>query len=342
MPAPKQIASTEAPNSTGTPSSKPVAAPEPVGSGRFIGIEIGGTKLQLVVGTADGVILGRQRYQVDRARGAEGICEKIAEAIPQLIAAHSVCAIGVGYGGPVHWRTGQVAKSYHIPGWSDFPLGSWLYETTGLAVFVENDANTAALGEAIHGAGAGYDPVLWMNAGSGVGGGLVVNGAIYHGAPPGEMELGHLRLERAGRITEDFCSGWSVDREVREAAERNPGGSLAQRVRESGLHEGQARLLKPALEAGDLEAAAILDKTAESLAYALSHAVHLLHPETIILGGGLALIGEPLRERIEAALAKWIMDAFLPAPPIRLAALMEDAVLVGALALAAQRHHPRR
>jgi len=139
MPAPKQIASTEAPNSTGTPRSKPVAAPESVGSGRFIGIEIGGTKLQLVVGTADGVILGRQRYQVDRARGAEGICEKIAEAIPQLIAAHSVCAIGVGYGGPVHWRTGQVAKSYHIPGWSDFPLGSWLYETTGLAVFVEND-----------------------------------------------------------------------------------------------------------------------------------------------------------------------------------------------------------
>lgn len=336
MPAPKQSGSTE------TTDSKSLPVDVEAGEGCFIGIEIGGTKLQLVVGTPAGAILGRQRFQVDRVRGAEGIREKIAEAIPQLIAGHPVCAIGVGYGGPVHWRTGQVAKSYHIPGWSGFPLGSWLHETTGLPVFVENDANTAALGEAIHGAGAGCDPVLWMNAGSGVGGGLVVNGSIYHGAPPGEMELGHLRLDRAGSITEEFCSGWSVDREVRDAAERNPGGSLALRVRESGLAEGHARLLKPAFEAGDIEASAILDKTAESLAYALSHAVHLLHPETIILGGGLALIGEPLRERIEAALSKWVMDAFLPAPPIRLAALMEDAVLVGALALAAQRHKSSR
>ena len=309
---------------------------------RFVGIEIGGTKLQLVVGTSAGIILARRRFQVDRARGAEGICEKIAEAIPQLISADQVCAIGVGYGGPVHGRTGQVAKSYHIPGWSGFPLGAWLHETTGLPVFVENDANTAALGEAMHGAGVCCDPVLWMNAGSGVGGGLVVNGAIYHGAPPGEMELGHLRLERTGRITEDFCSGWSVDMAVCDAAERNPSGSLAIRVRESGLTEGQARLLKPALEAGDIEAAAILDETAESLAYALSHAVHLLHPETIILGGGLALIGEPLRERVEVALATWVMDAFLPPPPIRLAALMEDAVLVGALAVAAQRYNQKR
>ena len=304
----------------------------------FIAIEIGGTKLQIVAGSSEGRIFDRRRFEVEQARGAEGIREIIATAVPQLSAAHQPTAIGIGYGGPVYWRTGEIAKSYHVPGWSAFPLGAWLQELTGLPVFVENDANAAALGEATYGAGTGCNPVLWVNAGSGVGGGLVVNGSIYHGAPPGEMELGHLRLDREGTITEDLCSGWSVDKKVRETAVRNPDGKLALLLRESGLTAGEARVLKPAFEDGDPYASAILESTAKSLAYALSHAVHLLHPETIILGGGLALIGEPLRALIESALSQWVMDAFLPPPTIRLAALMEDAVLVGALALAAQRH----
>jgi glucokinase len=304
---------------------------------RFIAIEIGGTKLQLVAGTSTGAILARRRFQVDRARGAEGIREVIAAEIPQLCESYQPRAIGVGYGGPVHWRTGQIAKSYHVAGWSDFPIGAWLHEKSRLPVFVENDANAAALGEAIYGAGAGSDPVLWMNAGSGVGGGLVVNGLIYHGAPPGEMELGHLRLDRDGTITEDLCSGWSVDNQVRETARRNPDGRLAFHLSESGLTAGEARILKPALADGDPDAELILKRTADSLAYALSHAIHLLHPETIVLGGGLAMLGEPLRARVEAAVAGWVMDVFIPPPSIRLAALMEDAVLVGALTLAAQR-----
>ena len=318
-------------------SSSEESVPKSTDDERFVAIEIGGTKLQLVAGTSTGTVFARRRFQVDRARGAEGIREFIAAEIPQLCESHQPRAIGVGYGGPVHWRTGQIAKSYHIAGWSDFPIGAWLHEKTRLPVFVENDANAAALGEAIYGAGAGCDPVLWMNAGSGVGGGLVVNGAIYHGAPPGEMELGHLRLDRDGTITEDFCSGWSVDNQVRETARRNPNGRIAFHLRESGLTTGEARILKPALADGDPDAEAILKKTADSLAYALSHAIHLLHPETIVLGGGLAMLGEPLRSSVEAAVAGWVMDVFIPPPSIRLAVLMEDAVLVGALTLAAQR-----
>jgi glucokinase len=324
------------PNPT-APSPSEESALKSTNEERFIAIEIGGTKLQLVAGTSTGGILARRRFQVDRARGAEGIREVIAAEIPQLCQSHHPRAIGVGYGGPVHWRTGQIAKSYHVAGWSDFPLGAWLHDMSRLPVFVENDANAAALGEAIYGAGAGCDPVLWMNAGSGVGGGLVVNGSIYHGAPPGEMELGHLRLDRDGTITEDLCSGWSVDKEVRETARRNPNGRLAFHLRESGLTAGEARILKPALAEGDPDADLILNRTAASLAYALSHAIHLLHPEAIVLGGGLAMLGEPLRARVESAVPRWVMDVFIPPPSIRLAALMEDAVLVGALTLAAQR-----
>jgi glucokinase len=305
---------------------------------RLLGIEIGGTKLQLAAGDSLGRIDRRIRFSVDRVAGAEGIRAQMMTALPDLIEEWNPCAIGVGYGGPVDWRTGRIACSHHISGWSDFPLGQWLSDCTGLAAFVENDANTAAFGEALFGAGKGADPVLWMNSGSGVGGGLVTEGRIYHGAPPGELELGHLRLTREGTITEDLCSGWSVDRMVRDAAAAHVDGPLSRGLSGWSALGGEARVLGPALAEGDPVAQRILRDVADSMAYALSHAIHLLHPEVVVLGGGVALLGEPLRALVADSLPQWLMEAFRPGPTIRLAALMEDAVLVGALAVAAHRN----
>jgi glucokinase len=296
----------------------------------FLAIEIGGTKLQVCAGTPEGAIVERRRFAVDRASGGEGIRAQIARAVPELIAAWNPRAIGVGYGGPVNWRTGQIVCSHHVEGWNDFPLGEWLREQTRVPVFVENDANVAALGEALHGAGRGANPVFWMNSGSGVGGGLVVDGRLYHGAQPGEIEIGHVRLERDGTIVEDRCSGWAVDRAVRVAVEKEPQSVLAQFAAKS---KPDARCLAPAIAAGCVVADRILTHAADELAFALSHAVQLLHPEVIVVGGGLSLIGEPLRARIAAALPRWVMKAFAPGPRVALAALGEDAVPVGALAL---------
>ena len=296
----------------------------------FLAIEIGGTKLQVCAGTADGTIVGRARFVVDREAGGEGIRAQIASALPDLIATWSPRAIGVGYGGPVDWKTGRIKCSHHIEGWNDFPLGDWLRERTSLPVFVDNDANVAALGEALHGAGRGANPVFWVNAGSGVGGGLVADGSLYHGAMPGEMEIGHVRLERDGMIVEDRCSGWAVDRAVRDATEKEPQSVLAQLAAKS---KPDARILAPALAAGCPVADRILTHAADELAFALSHVVQLLHPEVIVVGGGLSLLGEPLRARLAAALPHWVMDAFAPGPRVALAGLGEDSVPVGALAL---------
>lgn len=303
----------------------------------LIAIEIGGSKLQLATGDTSGFIAQRTRFEVNRKAGAEGILQQIDAGLQSLLEHSKPVAVGVGYGGPVNWRTGQIVCSHHIEGWDGFNLADWITNRTGLPAFVENDANAAALGEAHFGAGRGLDPVFWMNAGSGVGGGLVVGGHLYHGAPPGEMELGHLRLDRRGAITEDFCSGWSVDRLVREEIAKNTDGALARVVRQEGWVSGEARALTPALAIADRAAAEILDEVAGSMAYALSHAVHLLHPEVIVLGGGLALLGEALRGRVAAALPPLLMDAFRPGPTVRLAELMEDAVLAGSFAVAAQR-----
>ena len=238
----------------------------------------------------------------------------------------------MGFGGPVDWKTGRICRSHQIEGWSEFDLGGWLRQLAGAPVVVDNDANVGALGEAMRGAGVGFNPVFYVTLGSGVGGGLVVDGKIYHGAKPGEAEIGHVRLDRDGTIVEARCSGWAVDARIRELKVKEPGGLLARLAGQT--VGGEARHLAAAWQQGDAAARRLLQETAEDLAFGLSHVVHLFHPEIIVLGGGLSGVGEPLRASVEGALRSFVMEAFAPGPRIALAALGEDAVPVGALELA--------
>lgn len=305
----------------------------PTSTRHFLAIEIGGTKLQLFVGNAAGEIAHRWRFDVDAARGGAGIRAQIESALPDILHAHEIAAVGVGYGGPVDGRTGKICCSHQVEGWADFPLGDWLRERTGRPVLIDNDANCGALGEAVRGAGQGSNPVFYVTLGSGVGGGLVVDGKIFHGAKPGESEIGHVRLDKIGTIVEQRCSGWAVDREVRAVADEHPSSALARAA--AGLERGEARALVPALNERCPFAQRILSATADDLAFGLSHAVHLVHPETIVLGGGLSFVGEPLRAAVAAALGQYLMEAFAPGPRVALTVLGEDAVPVGALLLAA-------
>jgi len=288
----------------------------------FIGIEIGGTKLQIVAGDENGNVSERLRFAVEPIAGGPGIREQIKIALPGFIRKTNARAIGVGFGGPVDWKSGQICCSHQIEGWSEFPLQSWLSELSGFRVRVDNDANVAALGEALHGAGRSHNLVFYVTIGSGIGGGFVVDRKIYHGAKPGESEIGHVRLDRSGTTVESRCSGWAVDKKVRAAKLADTNG-------------GEAKLLKDLVATGNATAQQILNETADDLGFGLSHVVHLFHPEIIVLGGGLSLVGEPLRAATETALLKYMMHAFAPGPRIVLAHLKEDAVPIGALALAA-------
>jgi glucokinase len=193
----------------------------------ILGIEIGGTKLQLARGDDAGRITQHRRLRVNAAAGAAGIREQLAQAISDLLPESSIEAVGVGFGGPVDWRTGKICRSHQIEGWAEFDLAGWLHELTGVPAFVDNDANVAALAEARLGAGADHDPVFYVTLGSGVGGGLVTGGRIYHGATPGESEIGHVRLDRSGITVEARCSGWAVDRRIRELIATDPTSVLA-------------------------------------------------------------------------------------------------------------------
>jgi len=299
----------------------------------YIGIEIGGTKLQIVAGDSRGHIARRWRAIVDLNRGGPGICDQLLQGLGEIMPAAHARGIGVGFGGPVDWKTGRIAVSHQVEGWEDFELGKWLSEHARLPVRIENDSNLAALAEATRGAGAGFDPVFYFNMGSGVGGGIVINGRVYHGAPPGEAEFGHVRLDRSGATVESRCSGWAIDRRIRAIASANPASFFGRAA--AGINGGEARHFAAALAKDDPDARQILAELSGDLAFALSHVIHLLHPAVIVMGGGLSLVGEPLRKAIADALPTHVMEVFAPGPPLRLAEVGEDAVPVGALLLAA-------
>ena len=297
----------------------------------FLGIEIGGTKLQLVVGNDQPRILDRFRFDVDPDRGADGIKKQILQGLDK-ISLHSVSAIGIGFGGPVDHATGKILTSYQIKGWGDFVLQEWLEKLTRIPVWIDNDANVAALGESLHGAGKNTPVVFYVTMGSGVGAGVVVNKRIYHGAKNSEAEFGHIRLDKSGRTVESSCSGWAVDEKIRAHTRLQPQSLLAKLTKD--FNRGEARVLPAAIEKGDDVSLKILHDTVDDLAFGLSHVVHLVNPHTIILGGGLALIGEPLRAAVEQKLPGYLMDVLRPGPTIQLSALKEDVVPIGALALA--------
>ena len=296
-----------------------------------IGIEIGGTKQQIVTGDNQGNVIDRYRFNMEPNANAVDIQKKIEEELTKVIATHQPERIGVGFGGPVNIATGKVATSHQIEGWSGFPLSDWLNTLTELPVVIENDSNTAALAESLRGAGRGFNPAFYVNMGSGVGGGLVIDGEIYHGDTPGEVEFGHLRLTPDGITVEDQCSGWAVDKAIREAVTTNPDCLLGQIIGNKTV--GEAKYLADALAQGDAVAQNILSSVTSNLAFALSHVTHLFHPQVIILGGGLSMVGVPLRKSIEKKLPQFLMGIYGNGPEIKLAELGADAVPVGALLL---------
>jgi len=301
----------------------------------YLGIEIGGTKLQIVIGDSHGRIKERHRQTVAVDGGGASIRVQLEKVIPELIDRHDPEAIGTGFGGPLDYRSGRIACSHQIEGWNDFPLKEWLEALTRLPVTVENDANTAALAEAHCGAGQNFDPVFYVTLGSGVGGGLITASRVYHGATPGEAEIGHLRLDREGTTVEDRCSGWAMNHRLRDYARKFPHTTLAKAVCAQSPQE--ARCLPQLLAQADPQSLDLLDEAMGDLAFGLSHVVHLFHPQAIVVGGGLALIGEPLRLSLEKQLGPWVMSAFSPGLSICLAGLREDAVPIGALILASRR-----
>jgi glucokinase len=310
----------------------------------YLGIEIGGTKLQLGVGYGDGTLAGLWRGNVDVAAGPDGIRQQITTAIAELLAQAGVvrgqiCGVGVGFGGPVDDATQSIIKSHQIDGWDGFPLADWIADITGAPATLGNDADVAGLGEALFGAGKGLSPIFYVTIGSGVGGGLIVNGEIYRGCGRGAAEIGHLRLpsptDQTQYVTvEELSSGWALEQEARRRSAADHGakavfasaGGTPECITTPHLGQAAAK--------GDAFALSVLRPAQEALAEAICHVIALLCPRRIVIGGGVSLLGEELLfQPLRKLVAERVFKPFAECYDIVPAALGEEVVVHGALAL---------
>jgi glucokinase len=315
-------------------------------AGPWLGIEIGGTKLQLALGAGDGRLLALERRRIEPKRGAAGILEQTRDAYRVLIegqpaGARAVRAAGVGFGGPVDVDRGTVKDSFQVPGWTDFPLAEWIREQLGVQdVVIQNDADTAGLAEARLGAGVGHSPLLYLTIGSGIGGALILDGRIYRGRGLGAVEIGHTEVPDetapgSTRELEQVASGWGISRQAREHARLSHGPWIVLDRAQGDPAAITAELVAAAAREGDPAAIAILGRAHRALAFALRQAIALLGPRRIVLGGGVSFLGEAQWfEPVRKLVATSVFAPFRESYDIVPATLGEAVVVHGAIVLA--------
>ncbi len=303
----------------------------------FLGIEIGGTKLQIGVGPADcGKLTALQRATVIPANGAEGIRRQIQQVAAPLVAQYGIRAIGFGFGGPVDRSAGRIVKSHHVEGWDGFPITDWCRQTLGLPAALGNDSDMAGLGEARFGAGRGRRVVFYTNVGSGIGGALVVDQRVYAGGRGISSELGHLRpgpqADDPHQIVELASSGWAIAAAAR--ADARLADQLQQQHR-CPADQLTSKMVAEAAAAGNPSAQGIFRRATQTYGWAIAQMITLLAPEVVVIGGGVPLAGEavffaPLRQEVERYVFPPLRGTYRIAP----AELGEEVVVHGALALA--------
>lgn len=302
-------------------------------SKKYLGIEIGGTKFQAIVTDDQANIFERVVDTVGEEKKANILQKKIENSITKLMSKYDIKSIGVGFGGPIDIKSGKIFTSYHVKGWNNFNIKNWLSSMFNIPVYLDNDANTAALAEARLGCGKNYNLVFYITLGSGVGGGFIIDGEIYHGKSLCESEFGHVRINKAGDTIESSCSGWALNNKLGEYIRDKPDGILANLVKSK--NEDPSKCLLESIKKGDSKAKVIFDEMIDNLAFGLSHVVHILNPDIIVIGGGLSLIGEYVTNSISKKLPQYLMSSMKNSlPEIKIAHLKEDVVPIGAVLLA--------
>jgi glucokinase len=304
-----------------------------------VGIDIGGTKLLAVVLDADGVIVREQL--APSPIEFDAVVAAIAQEINALVDTTGAGAAGLGIAGMVD-RNGVVAYAPNMPGLRRAPVRAAVEERITVPLAVDNDANVAALGEARYGSAAGRRDVLLVTLGTGIGGGLVLDGDLYRGAHGYAGEIGHFMVDIDGPLCacgarghwEAIASGSALDRMTREVVASGGGHAILDAAggdpsAVTGEHAGLAA------RAGDAAALDVIARLGDGVALGLAGLCNILDPEAVVISGGLIELGDllmgPVRERFAHHLEA---TAFRPAIEVEAARLGARAGAVGAAVMA--------
>ena len=298
----------------------------------LIGLDVGNTNITGTLASEDGALIAKLHRTTDCAGGAEAGLQRITEITGALMtqAAESgghVRRIGIGFGGPVDFERGVVLLSHQTPGWENKPLRAQLETQFRTPVIVDNDANAGTLGEWCFGAGRGVNDLLYVNIGTGIGGGVLANGRLVRGAQNLAGEIGHIIVRRDGPVCtcgkpgclEACASGSAIGRRGSEALGRSVNSKEVFALAAS----------------GDDDAQRVLDGVIEDLAHGLGVAIGLLNPALIIIGGGLSEAPESqFLEPLRRAVPHYCLAEAATKLRIEPAQLRYDAGVMGAVALA--------
>ena len=309
-----------------------------------IGVDIGGTKVAAGVVDEQGTVLARTRHPTPSA-DPDAVEDVIALCVEELRRDHEVAAVGIGAAGFIDHSTGTILVAPNLA-WRDEPLQAAVTQRTGLPVTVDNDANTAAWAEYRFGAGRGEDHLVVVTVGTGIGGGIVLNGRLYHGRWGIAAEFGHMQISQSGRrcgcgqhgCWEQYCSGRALLHEAREIADVQPGYGKRLLELGGGRPEGiEAPEVTIAAREGDPAAIDCFNEIGAWLGQGLADLAATLDPGCFVIGGGVSDAGElllaPARAVFEARLTG---SGARPVAEVRLAELGNEAGLVGAADLARQ------
>lgn len=311
-----------------------------------VGVDLGGTNIRALVFDADMGVMGRQEVPTHAQEGAQKVIRRMAECVRAAleragVSVAEVAGVGVGAAGLTDRWSGTVLLASNL-GWRDVPVAGLLSrELEEVPVVADKDTNVAALAEARLGAGQSFEHFLYVTAGTGIGGGLVLNGALYRGATGGAGDVGHIVVDPEGPpcgcgdhgCVEVFASGGGIVSRTKEALLQGGQKAEASSLAAEGL---TAEAVFVAAQKGDALAAGVVRRAGEMLGLALADYVNINNPEAIVLGGGLLRAGELYREPVERELKRRALPALGEVVRLVPPGLGDDVGPIGAALLLAE------
>ena len=318
-------------------------------SANVIGVDMGGTKILSAVIGPEGNILGTAKVPTKADRGPSVVIDRIADSIRKAIdksgvAPTSIAAVGIGAPGPLDPATGVVIFAPNLR-WKDVRLKDELEARVGFPTFVDNDVNVGTLGEHVFGAGQGFQNVVGIFVGTGIGGGIILQGELFHGASKTAGEIGHIIVKAGGPrcgcgtrgCLEAMASRTAMTKQFQKSIKKGQKSVLSE-LTGGDLTAIRSGVLAKAIRLNDKLTLKVIKKTTKYLGVGIGSIVNFLNPEMIVLGGGVVeALDDTFLDDIRAAAEKYALPNTLSGVQIVPAKLGDNAGILGAAALARQR-----
>ncbi len=311
-----------------------------------LGVDVGGTKIAAGLVDAQGSILFQTRVPMCAREDAATGFAAVHNAIEAVFAARPdararLAGIGICAPGPLDPRSGVVLNPPNVPCWRNFPLAAEVQKAFNVCAKIDNDANAAALAEAIWGAGVGFRNVFYATLGTGIGTGIILDQRIYHGRTGSAAEGGHVSIDYHGPrcgcgkrgCIEALCSGPAIAQRARARLGESKAPSRMREFAGGDLKRLTAEDVAAAFHAGDALAREVLEASADLLAVWLGNVIDLLEPDVAVFGGGVAQLMSEFFARVQNELPKWSINSRCCEIPLLLAKYGSDAGIAGAAAL---------